>query len=36
MKDIQVDPSLKLLSGNDTKPICKIVASDVDSSPLET
>ncbi|XP_057524004.1 uncharacterized protein LOC130803819 [Amaranthus tricolor] len=31
MKDIEVDPSLKLLSGNDTKPICKIVASEVEN-----
>ncbi|XP_021752238.1 uncharacterized protein LOC110717780 [Chenopodium quinoa] len=37
MKDIEVDPSLKLLSGNDTKPICKIVASEVENPvPLET
>ena len=37
MKDIEVDPSLKLLSGNDTKPICKIVASEVENQvPLET
>ncbi|XP_074308754.1 uncharacterized protein LOC141643473 [Silene latifolia] len=26
LKDIQVDPSLKLLSGNNTKPVCKIIA----------
>ncbi|KAJ8453159.1 hypothetical protein Cgig2_008043 [Carnegiea gigantea] len=32
MNDIQVDPSLKLLSGNLTKPICKIAASNVESS----
>lgn len=37
MKDVQVDSSLKLLSGNETKPICKIVASDVESlRPVET
>ncbi|KMT09358.1 hypothetical protein BVRB_6g134520 [Beta vulgaris subsp. vulgaris] len=36
MKDIEVDPALKLLSGNETKPICKIVASTVESlKPLE-
>lgn len=35
MNDIQVDPSLKLLSRN-TKPICKIVASNVESlKPVE-
>lgn len=37
LKDIQVDPSLKLLSGNETKPVCKIVASDAGSlRPMET
>lgn len=37
MKDIKVDSSIKLLSKNDTKLICKIVASNVETcTPLET
>ncbi|KAK9705000.1 hypothetical protein RND81_07G026000 [Saponaria officinalis] len=36
LKDIQVDSTLKLLSRNDTKPICKIVALEVETSePLQ-
>ncbi|KAK9705010.1 hypothetical protein RND81_07G026700 [Saponaria officinalis] len=36
LKDIQVDSTLKLLSRNDTKPICKIVALEAETSePLQ-
>ncbi|KAK9671229.1 hypothetical protein RND81_12G014800 [Saponaria officinalis] len=36
LKDIQVDLTLKLLSRNDTKPICKIVALEAETSePLQ-
>ncbi|KAH9618815.1 hypothetical protein KSS87_007319 [Heliosperma pusillum] len=37
LKDIQVDPSLKLLSGNDTKPVCRIVALEEEKvKPVQT
>lgn len=31
LNDVNVDASLKLLSGRETKPVCKIVATDVES-----